>query len=631
MKSDEDFGPSDYLGMIECIYYDASVKCAADVSDLRDLITIRSRVKFEGMSFLTITLPQFCTDFERSLELGFIDTTLFRSFKKSGAIPAFLQGMLCHIFDRETGRIYDVEKPNYSSLIPPIVACIRQICLACKKLELPCTPERESAALDNFIAIERSFEMFSLPREDKSDFVSVSSVLWDNIMGDLRLDQCTPRHGPGATAESISGNQKFVWRSWHERLEPFFPFYSCAYPIGLTSMIGARFETELDLVTFHALDEEQPVRVALVPKTLKSPRIIAIEPCCMQYTQQGIRDVLYDIIESHWLTRGHINFRDQSINQSLAMNSSKDGQLATIDLKDASDRVPRDLALLMFSANPDLRDAVDACRSTSALLPDGRIISPLMKFASMGSALCFPVEAMYFYTICVVALLRIRNLPVSHRNVFLCSRDVYVYGDDIVVPRDVAAFVLETLAKYNCKVNSSKTFFNGYFRESCGTDAFYGHRVTPVYLRKLFPKNRQQSSSIVSNVATANLFYEQGFVRSALYLFRMVEKVTGPLPSVRSDSASIGRNFPWYTTVPKRYNRDTQCLEEKHWVATPVYRTDELENFSALAKSLLRLHLSSSDDIDNVDPLSLLRSALHGAVTLKRRWVQPASGWFSLK
>jgi hypothetical protein len=351
----------------------------------------------------------------------------------------------------------------------------------------------------------------------------------------------------------------------------------------------------------------------------------------MQYTQQGIRDVLYDVIESHWLTGGHINFRDQSINQSLAMSSSKDGQLATIDLKDASDRVPRDLALLMFSANPDLRDAVDACRSTSALLPDGRLVSPLMKFASMGSALCFPIEAMYFYTICIVALLRFHNLPVSHKNVFMCSRDVYVYGDDIVVPKDVAASVLESLAKYNCKVNSSKTFFNGYFRESCGTDAYYGTRVTPVYLRKLFPKNRQQASSIVSNVATANLFYEQGMVRSALYLFRMVEKVTGPLPSVPSNSASLGRNFPWYVTVPKRYNHDTQCLEEKHWVATPVYRTDELENFSALSKSLLRLQLSSSDDIDDVDPLSLMRSALHGAVTLKRRWVQPASGWFSLR
>jgi hypothetical protein len=641
--------------MMECILRDVSIKCVADFSDLRDLCTIRSRVKEEGLSFLTITLPQFCKDFERSLEQGFIDSTLFRNFKKARnqkklAYPAFLQGMLSQIFDRETGRILNVKELSDPTHVALLVAGVRQICLVCKKLELPCTPERESAALDNYIEIERSFEMFALPREDKLAFSSVSSVLWDNLVGNLCLDMLSPKHGPGATAERISGNQKYIWRGWHDRLEPFFPLLGSAYPIGLTNMVGARFQTEFDLVSIISSGLEPPVRVTLVPKTLKSPRVIAIEPCCMQFAQQGIRGVLYDAIESYWLTAGHVNFTDQSINQSLARTSSADGLLATIDLSDASDRVPHDLAMTMFRANPDIQGAIEACRSTAAYLPDGRLVFPLRKFASMGSALCFPIEAMYFYTICVVASLRFHGLPVTYENTFKASRSIFIYGDDIIVPVDIATTVLDHLARYNCKVNSAKTFLTGMFRESCGTDAFMGVPVTPVYLRKLLPKNRQQASECVSNVASANQFAKAGYWHTASFLFSKVEEVLGPLPSVPEHSAGLGRNYLW-RTAPRRWNSDFQCFEEKHWIASPVYRTDELDGYAALSKSLASLactpkesryakldvlrslglpsNSSISDEWLVKDPLHLERSALRGAVTLKRRWIQAPGAWFA--
>lgn len=59
MKSNE----SDFLELALCIYLDACAKCAVN-SDYRDLRYIRSRVKDEGVSFLTITLPTFSKDFE---------------------------------------------------------------------------------------------------------------------------------------------------------------------------------------------------------------------------------------------------------------------------------------------------------------------------------------------------------------------------------------------------------------------------------------------------------------------------------------------------------------------------------------------------------------------------------------
>jgi len=610
---------SDQMEFMHNVYADACMKCIADVSDLRDLETIRSRVEHEGISFLTITLPQFCRDFERSLAEGIIDSTYFRSFRKYGSIPAFLQGMISQVFDWETGRIYDEttelgKSKMVSSDFVVSVECVRQICLVFKKLEIDCTQTRIQSSLDQFTATEQSLRLFSLPEADYAKFISVSAVLWDNMVRTLVLAEAVPHHGPGATADKLAGNSKYVWRRWHERLEPYFPLVGSGYPLGLPED-----SEELKVVSLVPPEQEQPVRVVTVPKTLKSPRIIAIEPCCVQYAQQGLRSLLYEAVEGAWLSRGHVNFRDQSVNQQLAVMSSISGQLATIDLSDASDRVPHDLAMEMFRANPDFQDAVDACRSTRAQLPDGTILS-LRKFASMGSALCFPVEAMYFYTICVMALLEAQNLPVTFRNCFSVSRNVHVYGDDIIVPATYAYAVLAHLRKYNCKVNSNKTFVTGRFRESCGIDAFHGEPVTPVYLRKMHPKNRQQADNLVSWVATANLFYKRGYWRTSQFMFKELERILGPLPYVSETSPALGRNSYLGYRSAERWNNNLQRLEIKAWVPSPVYRTDGLDGYGALMKSFQKLE-------DLVDPLvirdanHLEHSALHGAVTLKRRWV----------
>lgn len=610
---------SGHLEFMEAVYIDATMKYPADVSDLRDLETIRSRVKNEGLSFLTISLPRFAGDFERSLALGKIDSTCFLGFKKHGSIPAFLQGMISLIFDHETGRIFDeYNNPNSGAAardISPLVESVRQICLTFKKMEIDCTPERVQSSLDSFVEIERSFKEFSLPESDAARFSDVSDVLWHNLVSTCVLSECVPRHGPGATAERVLGNQKYVWREWHDRLEPYFPLVDNGYPLGIPESAE-----ELEIVSIIPQEQERPVRVTPVPKTLKGPRIIAIEPSCMQFVQQGIRDLLYSKIESYWLTAGHINFRDQTVNQQLAISSSKDGRLATIDLSDASDRVPRTLALEMFRSNPDFRDAIDACRSTSAELPDGTIVSPLAKFASMGSALCFPVEAMYFYTICVVALLEAKNLPVTPSNVYSVTRDVYVYGDDIIVPTDNAGIVLDYLRKYNCKVNASKTFVSGSFRESCGVDAYAGELVTPVYLRKLRPENKRQPERIISWVATANLFYLKGYWRTASLMFKIIEGIIGSLPYVSENSQALGRiSLLGYQSV-ERWNDKLHRFEIKALVPSPVFRTGILEGYGALMKSFESLSRLNSEAASR-DAQHLEHFALHGAVVLKRRWV----------
>jgi len=583
---------------------------------------------------LTITLPSFANDFQKALAIGYVDSTDFSGFRKTGAIPSFLKGMLSQVFDDRTGRM------KYESLRDPIrdistiVGSVRQICLAFKKIELECTPERVNASIEGFVASEHELSTFEVRDDLHADFLRVAHLLWDNLFADFCLADLVPAHGPGATADGISGNRKYDWRRWHEREEPYFHLVGDAFPLGIAASLD-----ELRDVSLVPPAEELPVKVTPVPKTLKGPRIIAIEPVCMQYAQQALRSYLYTRIESVGPAAGHVNFTDQSVNQRLALIASREHHLATVDLSEASDRVPLSLAVRMFDGSPDLKDAILACRSTRAKLPDGRIIDGLAKFASMGSALCFPVESMYFYTICIATLIREQNLPFTFKSVLQCSENVFVYGDDILIPREHARIICDDLQKYMCKVNMNKTYWNGYFRESCGIDAFDGQEVTATYVRAKRPSDKRQSRELISWVKTANQFYKRGYVQSASHMFSCVEAVLGPLPYLPEDSPGLGRiPIRSYYISRDRYNRKLQRFEVKAWVPEPTFRTDMLDGYGALSKCLLKLNnqlygweaevkrreLQLKDWVSSLvveDKRHLMRSVRFGAVALKSRWV----------
>lgn len=601
-----------------CVYQDAMAKCAAQPHE-RDIKTLKSRVEHEGVNFLTITLPNLGQELERALDQGVVAPAAFRAFKKPtrrSKTPAFLQGFFELVFDSGTGRILD--EPSVAA-----IEGLRQMAYTFKKLRLDCTPTRVRSALQEFVSCEQSLAEPIL-QADLDYFRQVSSLMWGVVLAGSELNELSsmiPRHGPGATAERVTGNRKYEFSRWHDRLEPYFPMLHWAF-----STEEAYDSPEFQKVTVISEDDEQPVRVVTVPKTLKTPRIIAIEPVCMQYTQQALSRALIDTLERHPLTSGHINFRDQQVNRRLANDSSRTQRLATVDLSSASDRVSAALVYDMLGSVPDFRDAAFACRSRRAQLPDGQILD-LRKFASMGSALCFPIESMYFYTICVGALLVRHNLPVTFRNIIKVSRDVYVYGDDILVPADSAAAVCDHLQKYYCKVNTRKSFWTGKFRESCGLDAYDGEEVTPTYLRYTCPTDRRTSAhEIISWCKTSNLFYRRGYWKTADHMMKTVEGLLGPLPLVEETCAGLGKvsfqhtaDFPRFklTRKSKRYQVD----EVLTWRPSPVRQPDKIGGYNALLKSLLLLESSEEELASDADHLE--RSVRYGTVTLKRRWTRP--------
>lgn len=609
MKSHEE----DLLLVCESVLMDASAKCTTVnlASIKRDLLTIKSRVEDEGVSFLTITLPNFGKDFELSLAEGRISRHAFCGFKRRGRLPVFLRGFVQSIFDVATGGLLDV---------PDITAIegVRQIAYTFKKVAMPCTLKRVEQALSDYEEIECSIR-YAMPSGDAYLFSKISDLLWGNVfVGSYDPTFPLPKHGPGQTESRISGNRKYAVSTWHERLEPFFPadwhLMSCYSQLddarcGITS------------IDFVPEERESPVRVVAVPKTLKGPRIIAIEPVCTQYTQQALAEYVIQQLETHELTRGHINFSDQGTNRELAMAASKSGNLATLDLSSASDRVPLSLVSLMLASKRDLLDAILACRSRSARLPSGKVI-PLMKFASMGSALCFPVQAMYYFTIIVMARMKKHNLPVTLRNIKAVSREVYVYGDDLIVPTHEVEVVVEALTSFHCKVNSAKSFWSGKFRESCGMDAYDGCDVTPTYLRHMRPNNEGDAQALVSLVATSNHFYRRGYMTVASLLQKWVEQLLGPLPIVLETSPGLGWIRPEVGVTTDRWNKKLQRPEIRTWIVSPVYKEDPLDGWYALLKCLLLMERRNGDSFlypKPVDKKHLERSPRSGTVALKRR------------
>jgi hypothetical protein len=567
----------------ECILLDALALGVTNQVDLdRDLATMRSRIKNEGLSFITITLPNFMQGIERSLEEGMVTHRNFHGWKFSKCLPAFLRGFTSLIFDVATGHV--LPDPDVLS-----IKCLRQFCLMFKKIEFPCTPKRVMRAVKGYKDVEQLLSSGHVP-DTVATFIEISHLIWGNMFEDFNSFDTIPKHGPGSTEERIMYNQKYVHRIWHERLQPFFPLDSFAM-VNINQVDDPIYG--LDSVRMVPIGEERPVRVITVPKTQKAPRIIAIEPVCMQYAQQALARYIISKLENSGLTRGHINFRDQSVNQNLAIDSSVSRDFASLDMSEASDRVPLSLVKLMLSGCPLLKDALLACRSLEARTPDGETIR-LMKFASMGSAVCFPIEAMYFFTVVLTSLVVEHQLPVTLRNLKALSRKVYVYGDDIFVPTGVVTAVTETLADYYCKVNSHKSFWNSNFRESCGMDAFRGQSITPVYIRRVLPSNRADTSRILSSIATCNQFYLNGYWRTASFMKDHIEAVVGKLPIVEETCAGVGWlsyqkcEFRNRFYRKRRTNRELQRSEIRTLVPSVRTKPDEIDSWPALMKCLLR-------------------------------------------
>jgi hypothetical protein len=224
-------------------------------------------------------------------------------------------------------------------------------------------------------------------------------------------------------------------------------------------------------------------RFTTVPKDCEKERGIAVEPSINVFYQLGYGRVIRKRLE-----KAGVNLAiGQDIHRRVACEASIRGHLATIDLSNASDTICRNLVKLLLP--PKWYRALNDLRSKRTLFRGKWHL--LEKFSSMGNGFTFELETLIFLSL-ILALSTTDQKLVAGTNVF-------VFGDDIIVPTEVSSDVISMLEFFGMSVNKGKTFVDGPFRESCGGDYFLGVDVRPLFLKES-PNEPQQLISLANGL-----------------------------------------------------------------------------------------------------------------------------------
>jgi len=536
------------LDILRTVFIEGGKRLQIDPS--RSLKVIEKRYGHEGKSFLSISLPAMHDDFMEAVSAGrWLGSRLFGVKKGS---PVFMREFLQLVFN--FGAAGSVLKEGRTAIQAVLV--IRQCLLLFKKMKALPSDSRSKKAVESFFETEQELRVnrSSIRNAWTEDHDRINLILfgdlYSGVENDIRTGACLFKHGPGSVAEKAYGIDKYtvVQDLWTSRLDKVLPYDEVCFanPRHLLDSVNPL----LPLTP----NNEQSMRVILVPKTQKTPRIIAADQTANQYVQQGIHLAILKRIKQDENLRLAIDWTDQERQRSLALKGSIDGSVSTLDLSEASDRVHVSLVANMLRRHRLLKDVVFACRTTRANY-SGRTIF-LEKFAPMGSALCFPFETMVFTIIVIQSVLKARMLPVTRRNVMKALRSVSLYGDDIIVPTETAIPVTVSLVSFGLKVNYRKSFWTGEFRESCGGDYFRGIDVTPVYLRYNL-LDGDDPKSLAATISSQNQFFDKSWFDVADYLTKLHKKLTRI--SVTRREIYRGFMFKGFEDRNFKHDKSLQC------------------------------------------------------------------------
>lgn len=566
-----------HVKLFTTVLREAGQNCG--VSTLQDEKYILRRLSQEGDSFLTITLPAYEKSLLTALDVGRITSDHFDGFHRRGGLPSLFSGFLRIIFDNH-GFVRDTSPELILAL-----RMLRQVLLLLSKVEWDAAPERELRVLTQFRITDEEIPTFT--REDshllgelQSAFRLLFTEYLQGVENGLYNDPFfRGNHGPGAVADKRGNNRRWSNTVWTERLESVFRAEST-----LACNLHDYIDTEY---TWLPIGQEPPVRVVTVPKTMKGPRVIAIEPVHTQYVQQGLLNLLSEHLDmpANAIVKDRLGWRDQVPNRDLSRDHVN---FSTIDLSEASDRVPLQLVEFLFEDFPLLRSAILASRSQTAELPNGEVIT-LKKFASMGSALCFPIESMIFATCVVMAHLRYMDGHGARARSRSAIRNIgdipvfRVFGDDIVVQKNVTPTLIRVLESFGLKVNTAKSFWTGKFRESCGADWYDGHDVSVNKVRCNIPAERGDTTELIRSISLHNRLFEAGMFESAQYVEQALLRVRPMYYAAPGSKALALWTYDESRVIVKQHG-DYHRPVIKAFTVSYIYREDYLDDYGALRK-----------------------------------------------
>jgi hypothetical protein len=343
----------------------------------------------------------------------------------------------------------------------------------------PSVYDTKKEAMQSFIQAELDCKVTNdrfITREDPDFRDPVLSAITygairkiSRILGDVPTVQEIPvRFGPGnnvglskttsvydkLTAElTLTGNAKSIAQKVMETCPAWASYVSRG---GVPTPPNSEHLVPFNVVSGSIL--------GFVPKNAKTDRPICTEPLLNSYIQLGIGKYL-----RNRLRKAGCNLNTQTRNQELARVGSLTNDLATIDLKSASDTISY-MTVLELLPLPWF-ELLESCRSPRYTF-EGKYYE-FHKFSSMGNGYTFELESLIFLALSrsVCDFLEIK------------STDVSVYGDDIIIPSRAVQLLRRVLKHFGFVVNETKSFDQGPFRESCGKDWFLGEFVRPLFLK----------------------------------------------------------------------------------------------------------------------------------------------------
>ncbi len=292
--------------------------------------------------------------------------------------------------------------------------------------------------------------------------------------------------------------------------------------------------------------------LTFVPKNAKTDRPIAVEPHLNAYLQKGIGSYIRDRL----LRVVGLDLTSQEINSDLARLGSQHGNVATIDLKSASDTISQEV--VEFLLPPEWVHLLGSCRSQKYLMNEKW--HHYHKWSSMGNGYTFELETLVFYSAAMACTHAVGGDPSLVR----------VYGDDVAIPTAAVSLFYDTVEHLGFSINKEKSYHEGPFRESCGKDYFNGVDVRPFFIRE--PLTHVSNVFKLANAVQRYALKRLAFGRDArfknvwLQLFLSVKKIHRfRIPDGIGDGGFIG-SFDECT--PTRSRRKS-ILYQRSWYKYP--------------------------------------------------------------
>ncbi len=321
----------------------------------------------------------------------------------------------------------------------------------CREWSLRCETDRDA----NLI---RSFESLAAIEDLGLSFIDFHHMFMEGSVG----------QGRAAGTKARVFYQKMlddVLTTSHSYLVPMYNRYVSLFPEWQRA--------EQRRASLHGAIRVIPGSImSTVPKKRTIRRTTCKEPSLDMFFQLGLGSLI-----TKRLRMLGISLKDQPYkNRGMARTGSINGSFATIDLKDASNRISLGMARKFFPRVAGLINMV-SCRTTSW---EGRVID-LHMLSTMGNGATFPFQTLLFVTV-VRSVLKLNGIEFGldrHRPLW------GVFGDDIVVPTVVFDDVCRLCNLLGLEVNADKSYSTGSFRESCGGDFMNGCDIRGLYIKTL--------------------------------------------------------------------------------------------------------------------------------------------------